>query len=105
MRFGIWYPLAEAAAHAPSSAGVFQIRLAEGLRDYPRGKSAMVHYEAAADVRAAATAFAEKHPGEPWVCRHTIEMVPADVAGLDAFFGKLIADFVARFGERPTSGH
>ena len=30
--------------------GVLQLRVAEGLLDYPRGKSAMVHYEHARDV-------------------------------------------------------
>ena len=74
MKFGRWYPLAEAAAHAPAGPGVFQIRIADGLLDYPRGKSAMLHYQAAADVRAAASAFADRHGHRAWLCRHTIEM-------------------------------
>jgi hypothetical protein len=102
MQFGTWYPLEEAAAHAPASPGVFQVRLREGLIDYPRGKSAMVHYEVAGDVRAAASAFAAGHPGRPWLCRHTIEMSAEEVDDVDAFHRRLLRDFVNRFGAPPT---
>jgi hypothetical protein len=81
---------------------VFQVRVAEGLVDYPRGKSAMIHYAAALDVRAAAADFAAAHPGAPWWCRHTIEpaaLAPDDAAALAA---RLLGDFTARFGTSPT---
>ena len=98
MKFGPWYPLSAAGDRAPAAAGVFQVRLAHGLHDYPRGKSAMVWYEHAPDVRAAALQFAGAHPGE-LVCRHLIEHDPAtDLAALCA---KLRADFVRRFGAAP----
>jgi hypothetical protein len=47
MTFGRWQPLAEAEAHG---AGVLQARLAQGLHQYPRGKSAMVYYDADEDL-------------------------------------------------------
>jgi hypothetical protein len=103
MRFGPWYPLADAAHHAPAGPGVFQIRLAEGLRDYPTGKSAMVHYAAATDLRAATTAFAAAHADRPWLCRHTIEMTAADEARAAAHHEQLVRDFTARFGSAPRS--
>ena len=96
--FGRWYPLREAAAHAPAAPGVLQLRLATGLRDYPRGKSAMLHYEAAVDVRAAAFALAVAHPDVDWVCRHTVGAV-ADPAALAA---ELLRMFTTRFGAAPT---
>lgn len=102
MRFGSWYPLSDAAQIAPAAPGVFQVRVAEGLVDYPRGKSAMIHYEAALDVRAAATRFAAAHPGAPWWCRHTIEpeaLAPADAEALAA---KLLREFTVRFGTAPA---
>ena len=97
MRFCPWYPLADAAAHAPAGEGVLQVRVAEGLVDYPRGKSAMVHYEHAPDVRAAAVALAGQ--GRALWCRHLIE-VEGD-ADFAAIYAKLRDEFVRRFGAPP----
>lgn len=102
MRFCPWYPLAEAARHAPSGRGVLQVR-APALRRYPTGLSAMIHYELADDVRAAATRYAAAHPGE-WLCRHTIEMTDADRDALDGFHARLVREFRARFGDAPRPG-
>ncbi|MEZ4368253.1 MAG: hypothetical protein R2939_18540 [Kofleriaceae bacterium] len=100
MRFGPWYPLAEASTHAPAAPGLFQVRLAEGLRPYPRGKSAMVHYQVAVDVRAEAVAFAAAWPGAPWVCRHAIELAPDDDPAVH--HARLLRLFVDRFGVAPS---
>ncbi len=94
MEFCPWYPLDGGAAHAPAAPGVFQVRAPE-LLDYPRGKTAMVHYERASDVRAAVDAFARAHAGRGWLCRH-LEDVP------EAFYAKLVRDFEQRFGCAPT---
>lgn len=99
MRFGPWYPLADAGDHTPAAENVVQVRLAHGLLDYPRGKSAMVWYAHAQDVRAEALALAATRAGEDLVCRHLIEL-PAD-ADLGTFCAKLREDFVRRFGTRP----
>lgn len=96
--FGRWYPLREAAAHAPAASGVLQLRLATGLRDYPRGKSAMLHYAAADDVRAAAIALAVAHPEVDWLCRHT----EGAVADPWALVADLLRMFMVRFGAAPT---
>jgi len=100
VRFCPWYPLDEAAAHAPVGEGVLQVRLAHGLRDYPRGKSAMVHYEHAADVRAAACALARRHAGPPLVARH-LEIEPGAPVDIAAIHAKVLGDFIRRFGEPP----
>lgn len=99
MRFGPWYPLRDAGANAPAAEGVLQIRLATGLVDYPRGKSAMLWYGHSTDTRAAALAQAAAHAGKDLVCRHLIEIV--DATDLAAFCAKLMDDFVHRFGTRP----
>jgi hypothetical protein len=99
MQFGRWYPLAEARDHAPASEGVWQLRRAAGLIDYPRGRSAMVHYGHAADVRAAAQAWAVAHGDHDLVCRHLIEVDAA--TDLMAFHAKLVDEFVRRFGGPP----
>ena len=99
MRFGPWYPLAGAAAHAPAEEGVLQLRRATGLLDYPAGKSAMVHYEHAPDVRVAAVRLAAAYREADLLCRHLIE-VPA-ATDLAAFCAKLRIEFVRRFGSAP----
>ncbi|MEO8703982.1 MAG: hypothetical protein ABI867_28285 [Kofleriaceae bacterium] len=117
MRFGPWYPLADAGDHAPASEGVLQLKLASGLIDYPRGKSAMVHYAHTPNVRAAALALANQARDPEvdrlriafgaatrpafagLVCRHLIELDP--VIDLAAFYAKLEAEFVRRFGTSP----
>jgi hypothetical protein len=101
VRFCPWYPLVDAAAYAPAGEGVLQVRIAEGLLDYPTGKSAMVHYEHATDVRAAATATAAAHPGEALLCRH-LEIEPGDAVDLAAFHAKVLEEFTRRFGCAPS---
>ncbi|HTR54877.1 MAG TPA: hypothetical protein VMJ10_29515 [Kofleriaceae bacterium] len=100
MRFCSWYPLADAAAHAPAAAGVLQVRLADGLIDYPTGKSAMVHYAHALDVRAAAAELGRRHAAGALLCRH-LEIEPGEAVDLAAFHAKVREEFVRRFGAPP----
>jgi hypothetical protein len=99
MRFGPWYPLSDARDHAPAAEGVWQVRLATGLLDYPRGKSAMVHYGYATDVLAAVQAWAAAHGADGLVCRHLIEIDRS--TDLMAFYAGLADDFLRRFGAPP----
>lgn len=100
MRFCPWYPLADAALHAPAGEGVIQVRMEAGLLDYPTGKSAMVHYEHTADARGAAVALAAAHP-TGFLCRH-LEIEGAEHVDLAAFHAKVREEFVRRFGTPPT---
>ncbi|HEY0190576.1 MAG TPA: hypothetical protein VGC42_05595 [Kofleriaceae bacterium] len=102
MRFCPWYPLVDARDLAPAGEGVLQLRLASGLLDYPTGKSAMVYYEHAASVAAAAARWALAHGSEGIVCRHLIEVEPT--TDLAAFCAKLFDEFVRRFGASPSPG-
>jgi hypothetical protein len=99
MQFGGWYPLDEARDLAPAAEGVWQVRLASGLLDYPRGKSAMVHYGHARDVRAAASAWAAQYGADGLLCRHLIEGDGG--TELAAIYAKLSGEFVRRFGALP----
>lgn len=101
MRFCPWYPLADAAAHAPQGEGVLQVRLAQGLLDYPTGKSAMVHYAHAVNVRAHATQLAMQHIGRALLCRH-LEIEPGETVDPGAFHAKVRDEFVRRFGCPPS---
>ncbi|HVK86660.1 MAG TPA: hypothetical protein VM513_21220 [Kofleriaceae bacterium] len=100
MRFGPWYALAAAGDHAPTGENVLQLRLAHGLLEYPRGKSAMVWYGHATDGRTTALALSRMHAGEDLVCRHLIELDAA--TDLGAFCAKLRTEFVRRFGSVPA---
>jgi len=80
---------------------VLQLRLATGLLDYPRGKSAMVHYAHADDVRAAALAWAAAHGSDGIVCRHLIEGDGATAPA--ALYAKVVDDFVRRSARCPSS--
>src|SRR5262245_19597100 len=63
VRFGRWQPLADAAA--PAGPSVLEARLgdgADGLVAYPRGKSAMVYYDADAAPAAALARLRARAP-------------------------------------------
>jgi hypothetical protein len=100
VQFGRWYPLGEAGDHTPEGEGVLQLRVAEGLVEYPRGKSAMVLYAHADDLRARARSLASAHAGRDLWCRHLIEVDPA--ISLRAFCEKLREEFRRRFGASPV---
>ena len=102
MAFGRWYPLDEAAAHAPPGPGVYQVRLARGLLDYPTGRSAMVHYGAAADLQSAVAELARSHAGSEWLCRFADrETAPEAAEAPDAMLAGLLTAFRRRFGAPP----
>ncbi len=102
MKFGRWSPLGEAAGQAPASPGIFQIRQAKGLVDYPRGKSAMLYYGCADDVSAAIAAYAAEHPDADWWCRHSIEMTQYETDNVGQMFERLVLQFTMRFGRGPS---
>lgn len=104
MRFCPWYPLDEAGSRTPATPNVLQLRIAIGLRPYPRGKSAMVHYQTARDARASAVALAERWRGQGLWCRHLIELDDASADRLQSYCAKLLGDFVRRFGAEPSFG-
>jgi hypothetical protein len=58
MRFSSWYDAEQIEQRAPAGPGVFQVRVAELIR-YPTGRSAMIHYGAADQLRAAMLAWAQ----------------------------------------------
>lgn len=104
--FSEWHPLEAGATLAamPPLPGVIQVRRARGLERHPRGKSAMVLYAPAGDVRAWLEAHREKVaeeaaaagvPGALWIRSRT-------VAEPEAVCGELLDRFVARFGAPPT---
>lgn len=82
------------------------MRLANGLREFPGGKSAMVAYGYADNVATAVTDFSTQYRTQTpiWVCRHLIgnDDIPLPPAPeLAAFCAKLVAQFTARFGAEP----
>lgn len=86
--------------------GVLQLRLAKGLRAYPRGQSAMLCYLVATEVRAQATMFCQARraagdPVEAWLCRHAVDFSGDRVMEAQRLHARLLAQFVSRFGSEP----
>jgi hypothetical protein len=95
MTFGRWQKLA--AATLPRRRGVLQARVAVGLIDYPRGKSAMVYYDAGDDLTLAlARLEAVLPPGAEVLVRF------AECANAAGELARLVDDFTRRFGAPPT---
>jgi hypothetical protein len=44
MRFSDWCTLDQAQTTVPAAAGLFQVKVRDGLLNYPNGKSAMFYY-------------------------------------------------------------
>jgi hypothetical protein len=104
VRFDRWFPVEEAAAAALEAPGVFQVR-AEALRDYPRGRSAMVLYGYSRDDetvrehlgRQGAAALARSVAfGARWI-RFASSPTPA------AECERLLRQFADRFGAAPSA--
>ncbi|MCU1283396.1 MAG: hypothetical protein JWM53_6942 [bacterium] len=94
MTFGRWQKLA--AATVPRRRGVLQARIADGLVDYPRGKSAMVYYDADEDLSLAlARLGAAIPPGADVLVRFAECTDPAHE------LARTLSDFERRFGSRP----
>jgi hypothetical protein len=98
VRFTPWYSAAEIEARAPAEAGVFQVRGAT-LRDYPTGRSAMIHYASAEDVRASMIRHRAQRGDSGDLYRHADALggrSPAEA------LARLLERFVARFGAEPS---
>jgi hypothetical protein len=102
MKFGRWYALAEAHSCAPAEPGVYQLRVRQGLVEYPTGKSAMVHYGAGDDVRAALLELSTEHGDRDLLARHAVEMSTIERADPSAAARQLLDRFERRFGAQPT---
>ena len=102
MHFGRWHEIANAAESAPPGPGLYQVRLESGLIDYPRGKSAMILYGAAADLAAEARGLSAAHPGRPWLVRFSEDLSAEDAGDRHAILHRLLASFERRFGAPPT---
>ena|SRR6185436_8614654 len=95
MNFGRWQKLA--AATVPRRRGVLQARVAGELIAYPRGKSAMVYYDADEDLSAAlARLGAAVPPGADVLVRYGECDDPA------AELARKLDEFTRRFGAPPV---
>ena len=93
MKFGAWIPLAEAVA--PPGPGVLQARC-DQIFDYPKGKSAMVRYDADEELgRALARLRAE--PSGATLVRF------ASIDDPRPRLERLVREFEDRFGSKPRS--
>jgi hypothetical protein len=95
MTFGRWQKLA--AATMPRRRGVLQARVADGLVDYPTGKSAMVYYDGDDDLsRALERLGAAVPPGADVLVRFGECDDPAGE------LARKLDEFTRRFGAPPA---
>jgi hypothetical protein len=93
--FGRWQKLA--AATVPRRRGVLQARVADGPLPYPRGKSAMVYYDADDDLSLAlARLGAAIPPGADVLVRF------AECAAPQEELARKLDEFTRRFGAPPS---
>lgn len=101
MRFSEWKSLETISADAPHDAGLFQIKIREGLLNYPNGKSAMFYYGFAQNLNRGLLKFLSEIL--PLLEVNTdalfIRWMPASDS--DARFQNLLNSFVANFGALP----
>ena len=104
VRFSPWLPLAQANAAAPAHPGLWQVR-GEGLRVFPLGKSAMVHYGASAQGESLARHLAQggRADLEAAAARGGcfVRFAPSDRPQAD--LERLVRRFVERFGAPPSA--
>jgi hypothetical protein len=103
VQFGPWHAITDAAATAPATSGVLQVR-GDELHQYPAGRSAMMLYVACTPdetlrtlVEGRARPLLERavSSGARWI-RFAITR-EAEAAG-----ARLLGRFVERFGAAPT---
>src|SRR5688572_14264598 len=92
--FGPWLRPADVAESVPDSPAVVQVRVRDGLVDYPAGRSAMVWYGAGA-AHAVAAALARRRDAGDLLVRFR----PSPEPGPEA--DDLLARFRSRFGTLP----
>jgi hypothetical protein len=108
--FSSWHPLTRetVAHHAPDSPCVLQVRVAKGVLDYPRGRSAMILYTYAERTTSEALEVQLgdelDEPGArgfgPLRVRWLVPR-PGDSESCRQHLGALLDRFEARFGARP----
>ena len=95
MTFGRWQKLA--AATMPRRRGLLQARVADGLVDYPTGRSAMVYYDGDEDLsQALARLGAAVPPGADVLVRF------AECADPAGELTRKLDEFRRRFGAPPA---
>ncbi len=110
MRFGTWIDMppdpTRAMALAPLGKGVFQLRIRDGLINFPSGKSAMVAYGGGQNVGQALRELLEGEVGRralargPLLCRFALPGPSQDpVEAAD----RLRRQFQDRFGAPPAA--
>ena len=104
MNFGGWFPLDDAPAVAPESAGLLQAR-ADALVAYPKGKSAMVLYARSSapetlrqyvSGRGAAALGRAAGIGARWIRF-------GESQNAEGEFARVMRRFQERFGARPAA--
>jgi hypothetical protein len=101
MRFSEWKPLEAIGATAPSESGLFQIKIRDGLLDYPNGKSAMFYYGYANKLSSGLLKFLHEILPRLEVNPEALVIRWTPALDTEARFQKLLNSFVNNFGALP----
>ncbi len=101
MRFCDWHKLSEDKLDAPEEAGIFQVRVAEGLLSYPKGKSAMFYYGYASNLKNGLAGFVHNVLPLLEVNREVLLVRWMPVPDTEIRFQGYLEAFHAKFGTLP----
>jgi hypothetical protein len=104
VNFGAWHELTDASRAAPDEPGVLQAR-AETVRAYPRGKSAMLFYDACDDAESLRGYVTGRGvPGLESAATAGARFVRFGVTRHPQLeLARLLGQFLARFGAAPLA--
>jgi hypothetical protein len=101
MRFSDWKSFDVISANAPVEGGLFQIRVREGLLNYPHGKSAMFYYGFAHNLQQGLIKFQADILPILELNAQALFIRWMPVPDFDARFQVLLNSFVSSFGALP----
>jgi len=101
MRFSNWKSFDDITETAPVDSGLFQIRVREGLLNYPSGKSAMFYYGFAQNLQRGLLKFQQEILPLLEVNTDLLFIRWMAAPDIDTRFQSLVNAFVTNFGALP----
>ncbi len=101
MRFSEWKSLETISTMAPNDGGLFQIKVREGLLNYPTGKSAMFYYGFAINLNRGLLKFQNEILPLLEISTDALVIRWMSAADFETRFQSLLNSFVSNFGALP----
>ena len=101
MRFSEWKSLETISAAAPHDGGLFQIKIRDGLLNYPTGKSAMFYYGFATNLNCGLFKFRNEILPLLEISMDALVIRWMSAVDTETRFQSLLNSFVSNFGALP----